>query len=988
MRRARVERDAVARGELDQLVADLEPARAPAGAGSPPRRGARAASPSRESPGCSSQTAISNAPSADGDSSSERRSPSSSATILPLAAPHDPGDRALLGEQPERGRPERVGDVAERVERRVEQPALDLAQHRDADAGALRHGREREARARGAAGGSLRRAGGARARAKSDPRIHPLRRALPDAVADRTPFQPLHNARYHRSGAAAVTAVLVTGAAGGLGGALVSALRRARRSRRRDRPRARRARTTCGATRSIWPTRRPSRRRSPTPRRRGLRDPATSSRSRAARCPRRRPAPIWPSSRSRCSGASLELNLVTAWITLRAALPHLRRADGRPLDHAHDVHRRARELRPAGLRGRQGGPDRPRALARGDRSAPTGSASTPSRPATCRRRATCASGAHVPGWYDRPAGELAARPARHARGHRGRVPRADRHAARHRPGDRRRRRPDDQPPRRLRRALRRRVRRAPRRTAGRSPRSIGSSTRIASCGAGLGEVVQVPGDLLARLPVSGGTSSACGRSPAAGSSETSDAGAALDRRGIAPGALCAIALISAFVGREALGACCRRRPTTCSSCRACGSVAASCRGPLVPSMIGVVRAGGGSSTASSTCQKRALARHVLAREQAADDLEALEEARLARWSNGSPKARNSGSFQPEPTPSTKRPPLISSIAAAMRATRPGGWNARHATSGPSATRSVSRGERGHAPSSIPRPALRPPVVAVEQVIADPDRVEPDLLGGARHREVLGPAHDALDLGQLHSDAQGAGHPGHSRRKRPNGTRGECHLAAEDAGNAAGADRTGGVLLAIYQSAPAGWMRWFARNSSYGVEALADLAQAVVRRAGVEGLAVDRALGEVEVGLLGLPGRHRVVDDVEVRLDAPRASSGVNGSPTEKSTKSPSRWEAAPAPAAGRPSAPPSWRSSTEMKGEPEPGPATSTKALIASSGSAVEHRRRRRSPACGPRGRRAGGRGRRRASSRASTSRARARAAARAARGPLSSSPM
>ena len=88
----------------------------------------------------------------------------------------------------------------------------------------------------------------------------------------------------------------------------------------------------------------------------------------------------------------------------------------------------------------------------------------------------------------------------------------------------------------------------------------------------------------------------------------------------------------------------------------------------------------------------------------------LSRKRDARWSNGSPNARYSGSFQPEPTPSTKRPPLTSSIAAAMRAIRPGGWNARHATSGPSTTRSVtaasaasivqaSQGPRSGSPSS-------------------------------------------------------------------------------------------------------------------------------------------------------------------------------------------------------------------------------------------------------------------------------------------------
>ena len=46
--------------------------------------------------------------------------------------------------------------------------------------------------------------------------------------------------------------------------------------------------------------------------------------------------------------------------------------------------------------------------------------------------------------------------------------------------------------------------------------------------------------------------------------------------------------------------------------------------------------------------------------------------RATRWSYGIPNAANSGSFQPQPSPSTNRPPLISSIAAVMRAIRPGG----------------------------------------------------------------------------------------------------------------------------------------------------------------------------------------------------------------------------------------------------------------------------------------------------------------------------
>ena len=63
--------------------------------------------------------------------------------------------------------------------------------------------------------------------------------------------------------------------------------------------------------------------------------------------------------------------------------------------------------------------------------------------------------------------------------------------------------------------------------------------------------------------------------------------------------------------------------------------------------------------------------------------------RLTRLSYGMPKASNSRRFQPEPSPSTKRPPLTSSIVAAIFASTPGGWKPAQATSGPSLTRSVT-----------------------------------------------------------------------------------------------------------------------------------------------------------------------------------------------------------------------------------------------------------------------------------------------------------
>ena len=63
--------------------------------------------------------------------------------------------------------------------------------------------------------------------------------------------------------------------------------------------------------------------------------------------------------------------------------------------------------------------------------------------------------------------------------------------------------------------------------------------------------------------------------------------------------------------------------------------------------------------------------------------------RLARWSNGSPNAWYSGSFQPAPTPRIKRPPLTSSTAVAIFARIAGLRKELHSTRVPSSTRCVA-----------------------------------------------------------------------------------------------------------------------------------------------------------------------------------------------------------------------------------------------------------------------------------------------------------
>ena len=63
--------------------------------------------------------------------------------------------------------------------------------------------------------------------------------------------------------------------------------------------------------------------------------------------------------------------------------------------------------------------------------------------------------------------------------------------------------------------------------------------------------------------------------------------------------------------------------------------------------------------------------------------------RDARWSYGIPNASNSVRFHPAPMPKTSRPALTSSTVAASFASTAGSWKFRHATSGPSRTRSVT-----------------------------------------------------------------------------------------------------------------------------------------------------------------------------------------------------------------------------------------------------------------------------------------------------------
>ena len=129
--------------------------------------------------------------------------------------------------------------------------------------------------------------------------------------------------------------------------------------------------------------------------------------------------------------------------------------------------------------------------------------------------------------------------------------------------------------------------------------------------------------------------------------------------------------------------------------------------------------------------------------------------RSTRWSNGKPNARNSVSFQPAPRPRISRPPQISSIVEACLASSAGLWKSVHATSGPNSTRVVAAAMAASIVHASHGPRAGPVGPAVEEVLAEPDRVEAEVLDRPGHVEQLRPADLALDLGQLDADLERA-----------------------------------------------------------------------------------------------------------------------------------------------------------------------------------------------------------------------------------------
>ena len=123
--------------------------------------------------------------------------------------------------------------------------------------------------------------------------------------------------------------------------------------------------------------------------------------------------------------------------------------------------------------------------------------------------------------------------------------------------------------------------------------------------------------------------------------------------------------------------------------------------------------------------------------------------RETRLSYGMPNASNSRRFQPDAEPEHEAPAadLVDRRRHLRQHARRVEARAGHERPEPHAL--GHRRERAQQRERLPRRALR---LVIEQVVAEPDRLEPDLLGRPRHREVLGPAHVALDLGELDADA--------------------------------------------------------------------------------------------------------------------------------------------------------------------------------------------------------------------------------------------
>src|SRR6266508_5886102 len=84
--------------------------------------------------------------------------------------------------------------------------------------------------------------------------------------------------------------------------------------------------------------------------------------------------------------------------------------------------------------------------------------------------------------------------------------------------------------------------------------------------------------------------------------------------------------------------------------------------------------------------------------------------------------------------------------------QPGRAEARARYEGPQPNPIGHGRERAEETPRVPRTALLAAIVPVEEVVAEPDRVEADVFGRTGHGGVLRPRHLTLDLGKLHPNA--------------------------------------------------------------------------------------------------------------------------------------------------------------------------------------------------------------------------------------------
>lgn len=154
-------------------------------------------------------------------------------------------------------------------------------------------------------------------------------------------------------------------------------------------------------------------------------------------------------------------------------------------------------------------------------------------------------------------------------------------------------------------------------------------------------------------------------------------------------------------------------------------------------------------------------RHALAGHQAADHLEGLLESRDPMVERQAERPElGLVPAGPEPEDEATTADLLDRRGALREERR-----RRERRAGDERTEVHALRHRGEGREQAPRlpgPAFGTAVAAVQDVIADPDRVEPRGFGGAGQRHVFGPADDALDLRQLDPDAERS-HVRHSIR---------------------------------------------------------------------------------------------------------------------------------------------------------------------------------------------------------------------------------